>query len=51
MQHDVNHNNAACPNYRYLMSTSVVLPKTSISDTYYKFSSCSALDVEDYIAK
>ena len=48
MVHDINHDDAACPNFRYMMSTSVVLPKTSTNETYYKFSSCSALDVEDY---
>ena len=51
IEHDLNHNDATnCPNYEYLMSTSVVHPDSNTADTYFKFSSCSAQDVQSFTA-
>lgn len=51
MKHDIkNGDDVNCPDGEYVMSVTLPLPKTSLADRYYKFSVCSAANVQTFTA-
>ena len=52
IRHDIQHGDRInCADSRYIMSTALLYPTTTTSETYSTFSTCSANDIQAYTSR